>query len=88
MYKLRKENCEEGQIIFKHGDVLDRVYILAEGSIEVFLSIQDEDLVLDNIKVPGSTLGQYSFLAETPITYSARATSETNLLVLPFDKLM
>jgi len=43
---------------------LDKVYVLADGSIDTYLSLHDEDLVLDNIKVSGSILGQYSLIME------------------------
>lgn len=57
VYKLQQEFFEEGQNIFKHGDALTKVYILADGSIDTYLSLHDEDLVLDNIKMSGSILG-------------------------------
>ena len=61
------------------------MYILVEGSIDTFLSLHDEDLVLDNIKMSGSILGQYTVITHSNIKYSARATSETNMLVIPID---
>ena len=87
VYKLQQEFFEEGQIIFKNGDRLDKVYILADGSIDTYLSLHDEDLVLDNIKVSGSILGQYSLVMQQNINFSARATSETNMLVISIETL-
>lgn len=63
------------------------MYILADGSIDTYLSLHDEDLVLDNLKVSGSILGQYSLIMQKPINYSARATSETNMLVITIETL-
>ena len=40
--------------------MLDKVYIMADGSIDTFLSLHQEDLILDSITVSGSILGQYS----------------------------
>ena len=57
MYKLGQEFFEEGQSIFKYDDSIDTIYILADGSIDTYLSLHDEDLILDNIKVSGSILG-------------------------------
>ncbi len=54
VYKLQQEFFEEGQIIFKNGEQLDKIYILADGSVDTYLSLHDEDLILDNIKVSGS----------------------------------
>ena len=63
------------------------MYILADGSIDTYLSLHDEDLVLDNIKVSGSILGQYSLVMQQNINFSARATSETNMLVISIETL-
>ena len=60
---------------------------MADGSIDAFLSLHDEDLVLDSIKVSGSILGQYSCIMNKPINFSARATSETNMLVISIDTI-
>ena len=87
VYNCNQEFFEEGQIIFKHGDRLDKVYVLADGSIDTYLSLHDEDLVLDNLKISGSILGQYSLITSSSINFSARATSETNMLVITLDTL-
>ena len=60
---------------------------MADGSIDTYLSLHDEDLVLDNIKVSGSILGQYSLVMQQNINFSARATSETNMLVISIETL-
>ena len=57
VYQLQQEFFEEGQIIFKHGQRLDKVYILADGSIDTYLSLHDEDMILDHLKVSGSIIG-------------------------------
>lgn len=81
-YKIGHEFYEEGQIIFKTNDDVDKVYILADGAIDIYLSLSDEDLILDSMTVPGCVLCQLTILVPSPITYSARAAEETNLLVL------
>ena len=63
------------------------MYILADGSVDTYLSLHEEDLVLDNIKTPGSILAQYSVIMQKNIGYSARATSETNMLVISIDTI-
>jgi len=60
---------------------------LADGSIDTYLSLHDEDLILDNIKVSGSILGQYSLIMQNNINFSARATSETNMLVISIETI-
>ena len=63
------------------------MYILANGSIDTYLSLHDEDLVLDNIKMSGSILGQFSTIMQAAVNYSARATSETNMLVISLETI-
>ena len=63
------------------------MYILADGSIDTYLSLHDEELILDNIKVPGSILGQNSLIMNCNINYSARSTLETNMLVISLETL-
>ena len=53
--------------------MLDKIFILTDGSISIFLPYNDNDLVLDTIKIAGSTLGQYSIFKNSAIGYSARA---------------
>ena len=60
---------------------------MADGSIDTYLSLHDEDLVLDNIKMSGSILGQYSVIMQSNVNYSARATSETNMLVISIETI-
>ena len=56
VYKLRQEYFEDGQLLFKHNDMVQQVYILADGQVDTFVSVNDEDLVLDTLRVPGSVL--------------------------------
>ena len=87
VYKLKLEAFEEGQVIFKIGEKIEKIYILADGLVNTYMQLNDEDLVLDSLQIPGSTLGQYSFLKKSPLTYSARAAQATNLLVLHTDQI-
>ena len=43
--------------------------------------------MLDNIKMSGSILGQYSVIMQSNVNYSARATSETNMLVISIETI-
>jgi len=81
-YKLGHEFFEEGQVIFKNGDEISKIYILANGTVDTYVSLSDEDLILDKLKIQGTVFGQFTILDKEKITYSARATSETNMLVL------
>ena len=79
VYELKQEYFEQGQLIFKHNDPVQKIYILAAGEIETFLPLQDADMNLDFLKVPGSVLCQYTVLQQkiSHTTYSAKALCET-----------
>ena len=53
------------------------------------MSLQDADMNLDFLKVPGSVLCQYTVLQakQAQITYSAKAMCETQLLVLSLETI-
>ena len=87
VYKLKQEYFEDGQLIFKHNDMVQKVYILADGQVDTFISLNDEDLILDTLSVPGSVFCQFSILMKAPISYSARATNETHMFVLDIDTI-
>jgi CRP-like cAMP-binding protein len=88
-YKLSQEHLEEGQFLFKNGDDITKVYILAEGSIEVFCPLADEDIILDTLTESGCVLGQFSILdTKQCITYSARTKTESSVLVLKIEDLV
>jgi hypothetical protein len=48
-YKASHEYLEEGTSLFKVGDHVEKIYILADGAIECFVSLADEDLMLDEL---------------------------------------
>lgn len=81
-YKIGHEFFDEGQIIFKYGDDINKLYILIDGSINVYVSLNDEDLILDTLDQPGTVFGQFTILDKSFAGYSARTTSETNMLVI------
>lgn len=56
-YKIEHHDYDEGEIIFKNGSDLDKVYILASGEVEVYVSTADEDLILDTFKESGCLMG-------------------------------
>ena len=67
--------------------MVQKVYILADGQVDTFVSLNDEDLILDQLQVPGSVFCQYSILQKAAISFSARATLETHMLVLDIDTI-
>ena len=79
---------DENQEIFKQGQVSDKVYILSRGKIEIFLTIPEGELFLDLITEPGSVLSQISILIRMKLTYSARATEDSELLSITHESML
>lgn len=87
-YKIHHVNYDEGEIIFKNGAELDKVYILASGEVEVYVSTADEDLILDTFRENGCIMGQFTILdLQTVVTYSARTISPVTMLELDVSKI-
>lgn len=84
---LQTDIFDENQEIFKQNQVADKVYILAHGKIEIFLTIPEGELLLDVITEPGSVLSQISILNRMKMTYSARAKVDTEMLSISYEKL-
>ena len=85
---LSNEIFDENQEVFKQGQVSDKVYVLARGKIEIFLTIPEGELLLDTITEPGSVLAQISILNRMKMTYSARAGEDSEILSISYEKLL
>lgn len=87
-YKIEHHDYEEGDVIFKNGGEIGKVYILASGEIEIYLTTADEDLILDTCKENGCLMGQFTILEPNRlITYSARTISSVTMLELSTSKI-
>lgn len=74
---------EQGQYLFKSGTPLKQIFILAEGQIEVFNTLVDEDIVFDILHTQGCVLGPQTALdSKENISYSARTKIESTILVI------
>jgi CRP-like cAMP-binding protein len=64
------------------------MYILSQGEIEIYLPSPDQDIVIDTLSNPGSVISQYTCLDQIwSLTFSARATYATSLLIISTDKI-
>ncbi len=71
---------EDGSPVFASGDLGDRLYIVASGSV-VILSPEDESVLAEF--VPGDTFGELELLTGTMRNADARAAGSTGLLAFP-----
>lgn len=71
-----------GTLIFEHGDVGDKLYIIATGRVRISRSVAgmgEEALAVLN---PGAIFGEMSLLDDTPRSADARAHERCELLVI------
>ena len=61
--------------------------ILVSGELEIFVSIRNQDVILDTVTITGSTIALLSFLNRSKITYFCRAKSDVIMLSLTSDVL-
>lgn len=76
------ETFEEGKVIFEEGDAGDRMYIVADGEIEISKQFGPRERELATLEA-GAFFGEMAVLEGTPRNATARA--KTDCRVLPLD---
>jgi CRP-like cAMP-binding protein len=75
-----------GHVLFKLGDVADRVYLVARGRVALTLPLTvggaDEDVLVEE-RLAGETLGWSGLIPPHRFTLKAKAVPECDLLVFP-----
>lgn len=75
----------KGNIIFRRGDLGDRLYVIAEGSIKVYLnSDEGDEMILRTLETP-EVLGELALADGGPRSASAEASEESVLVSLDRD---
>jgi CRP/FNR family cyclic AMP-dependent transcriptional regulator len=79
---------DQGQILFEKGDPGDRLFIILEGKVELFIrTVAGEKIVLTAVG-QGDMFGEISMADEGPRTATAVALEETELIVLTREDLL
>ncbi len=76
--QLRARTLERGDVLFRHGDPGDSVYVLAAGEVEVRVPGKDGDHHLATIG-PGTLIGEFALLADAHRTRTVVAQTEAEL---------
>ena len=76
---------KKGNIIFRRGDQGDRLYVIAEGSIKVFLNSDDGDEMMLRSLEPTEVLGELALADGGARSASAEALEDTVLVSLDRD---
>lgn len=79
---MRVETYEEGEMIFRVGDLSDSVFVVRRGEVVVFTDTVGEPVQLMARVSSGEMFGEVGALEHSRRTVSARASSETRLLRL------
>lgn len=75
-----------GETIFRHGDEADWLYIVEEGTVDILLPSEGEEIVLASF-TPGSFFGELGLFDRQPRNATARATSEARLVGVPAEAI-
>lgn len=74
---------EKNEIIYNQGDNVEGIYILAEGEIKVFYSLNNgKENILRKIKSP-RIFGEIEFMVNAPAASSVQTTKDSYCLYLP-----
>jgi CRP/FNR family cyclic AMP-dependent transcriptional regulator len=79
---------ERGQCVFSQGEPGDRMYVLAEGAVKLFLSSRDGGIVELVRHRPPAAFGEVALLDEGPRSASAEAVERSTLLVVTRSELL
>lgn len=83
---LEVEHYGKGEVIFQQGDSPSHIRIIRSGRVRIVENLNGEPLELYEF-VTGDCFGETSVMAIHPHTASAIAIEDTELLVIPRDKL-
>ena len=79
---MDSERLSAGEVLFEHGEPSERVYVLAGGTLSVFLPSEPEPVrTLGNA---GELLGEYGMFARGRRTATVRADEDSVLLSLDY----
>lgn len=73
---------EAGNIIFREGEVGDRMFILLEGAVELRMKVEKGETVIKVVDTPNDFFGEMALLDDRPRSATAVAEKRTKLLVV------
>jgi len=70
------ETYEDGKVIFEEGTYGDWIYLIDEGAVEIFKTVEGKKVIVGVLK-EGEILGELAYIAKIPRTASAMAVGRT-----------
>lgn len=80
-----EEAHREGDVLFRHGDVGDKLYLILEGQIRVGRTVAGMGEEALAVLGPGNCFGEMALLVESPRSADATAHSQCRLLAIAKD---
>lgn len=80
------QQLKAGELLFKEGDPSTSMYVLKRGRLSVFKMKGNSEVELAEIG-PGQMIGEMTFFDKKPRSASIKATSDSEVIELPFSSL-
>lgn len=81
------EQYEDGQPVFRQGDVGDRMYVVVDGAVRIFREDDGAETTLATVG-PNETFGELSLFDQHPRSACATAVGDTRLRVITQEEFM
>lgn len=85
-FTLDHEFFDNNQVIFRAGDLVDKLIFIASGEIEILVSLEDHEIVMDSLR-EGCVIGLNGILKNRYHNFTARTKSKVSAYVLSKDTL-
>ena len=85
---LKQQFFDENEEIFKQGEVSKKLYVLAQGTIELYLNISEGELYLDSLVESGCVMNQVGIISKMKLNYNARAKTDVEVHAISYEDLM
>lgn len=79
--QARLTQCCAGDLLIEQGETGGEAYVLLEGILEIFTTIDEQEEVLKTVK-PGAIIGEIALLKKEPRNTSVRSVTDSRLFVL------
>lgn len=84
IFKLKTLHSEKGSLILKEDEVVDKIFIVTEGLIDIEIFVDNENFVLESLP-RGAILNHHKFLFGKKFKLTARCKVFTSVLYLTID---
>lgn len=75
-YHLKEETFEAGDVIFRAGSPVDRLYFITDGEVEIIVKVGRKEAMMD-VLYQACNIGEYGVLGDYTHTFTARAKSNS-----------